>query len=333
MERSPERLIQMASAFYESQILFTAIDAGVFDTLHARKTCTAAELAATQNLDSRGARLLLDGCVALGMLVKEGDQYRNGAEAETFLVSGAPGDLTRAMRYNRDVYNAWGKLHQFVRTGKPVEEPDEHLGDNRERTRTFVHAMHGRAMGIGRAVVPQLELHGCRRLLDVGGGPGTYSVLIAQQYPEIDCTVLDLPVVIEFADELIAAQGMSERVSTMPGNYREVAFPDDQDAILFFGMFHQESKQTIRDLLRKAWHALNPGGSVYVLDMMTDESYTKPVFSALFAVNMALTTDNGWVFSDKDLQTWFRECGFVDTTIQPLPPPMPHWLANARKPH
>ena len=43
-------------------------------------------------------------------------------------VAGAPQDLTRAVRYNRDVYPAWGRLTELVRTGSPVEAPERHLG-------------------------------------------------------------------------------------------------------------------------------------------------------------------------------------------------------------
>jgi hypothetical protein len=68
------------------------------------------------------------------------------------------------------------------------------------------------------------------------------------------------------------------------------------------------------------------------MDMMTDASHASPAFSALFAVNMALTTANGWVFSDEELRGWLEEAGFIDFQVEPLPPPMPHWLASARKP-
>jgi hypothetical protein len=68
------------------------------------------------------------------------------------------------------------------------------------------------------------------------------------------------------------------------------------------------------------------------MDLMTDATRTRPAFSALFALNMALTAEHGWVFSDADLRGWLERAGFVDVAIGPLPPPMPHWLATARKP-
>jgi SAM-dependent methyltransferase len=330
--QKPDRIIHMASAFYDSCVLFVASDIGLFAKLAELGSADAESIASALRLDARGARLLLDACVALELLKKEDGRYSNTPESALFLVPGSPADLSGAIRYNRDVYPAWGKLDTFVKKGTPVERPEFHLGENTERTRTFVLSMHHRAMAIGRSVLGELDLHGRRALLDVGGGPGTYSVLISQQYPDIRCTVLDLPEVAKVADELIAAQGAGERVKTLPGDYRGTAFPSGQDVINFFGMLHQESPDSIRALMKKAYDALNPGGIVHVMDLMTDATHTQPKFSALFAVNMALTTDNGWVFADAELMQWMREAGFTDCQVRPLPPPMPHWFAYARKP-
>ena len=143
--------------------------------------------------------------------------------------------------------------------------------------------------------------------------------------------MLDLPEVAKIADELIEQQGMTKRVKTFPGDYRTISFPGSNDVVNFFGVLHQESPDSIRLLLKKAYDSLDSGGQVNVMDMMTDSTHTSPKFSALFAVNMALTTDNGWVFSDTELKAWLAEAGFTDFTIKPLPSPMPHWLARANK--
>ena len=327
----PNRIVDMASAFYESCVLFAASDLGIFEKLAELGEADSGKIAAACGLDRRGGRILLDACVALGLLDKQEGRYRNSPEAALFLVPGSPADLSGAIRYNRDVYGAWGRLKDMALTGKPVERPETHLGEDEERTRTFVLAMHGRALGIGRAVVPLLDLAKCRKILDVGGGPGTYSALIAQAYPGIECTVIDLPEVVKTATALIGQAGMSGRVKTLAGDYHAAPFPGANDAVLFFGVLHQEKEEAVRDLLRRAYEALVPGGLVYVLDMMTDASRTRPKFSALFSVNMALTTDDGWVFSEEDLEGWLVEAGFNDFSSRPLPPPMPHRLAWARK--
>jgi len=156
--------------------------------------------------------------------------------------------------------------------------------------------------------------------------------LLAQANQGLTCTVVDLPGVVKIARELIDEQHMADRVKTLAGDYHCVDFPRDQDAVAFLGVLHQESPELIRGLMRKAFEALKPGGRVFVLDMMTDETHTAPRFSALFAVNMALTTDNGWVFSDAELREWLTGAGFGDIQKKVLPPPMPHWLVSASKP-
>lgn len=327
----PTRIIDMASAYWQSCTLFAASDLGLFAALAEEPGLTAEKLAAKINLDERGTRLLADACVAVGLLSKSGDAYENTPDTAMFLVPGSPGDLSKAIRYNRDVYSAWGKLPEFVKSGEPVEAPSLHLGDDKERTRAFVLSMHGRCLGIGRAVIPMLDLADAETLLDIGGGPGTYSVLAAQAREGLRCTVMDLPGIVDVAEELVRDQGMAERVRFIRGSYRETDFPEGQDVVLFFGMMHQESVDSIRGLLTRAHACLNPGGRVYVMDMMTDATHTAPAFSALFATNMALTTESGWVFSDEEITGWMHEAGFIDTSVTPLPPPMPHWLAVGRK--
>ncbi len=328
---NPARIIEMASAFYESSVLFAASDLGIFGKLAELGEADAETVAVGCDLDRRGSRLLLDACAALGLLLKTGDHYSNSPEAAAFLVPGSPGDLSGAIRYNRDVFGAWGKLKEMVRTGKPVERPELHLGEDPDRTRTFVLAMHGRALGIGRVVVPVLDLTGRKKLLDIGGGPGTYSTLIAEAFPGLECTVLDLPEVVRVADDLILQAGAQDRVKTLSGDYHQTPFPGGQDVVIFFGVLHQESPEAIRSLLLRANQAMAPRALLYVLDMMTKASHTRPKFSALFGLNMALTTPHGWVFSEDELKGWALEAGFADFVCRPLPPPMPHWLASARK--
>lgn len=328
----PRPIIDMASAFYQSCILFSASDLGLFACLETTGGATAPDVARECGLAERETRLLLDACVALGLLDKQGERYRNTREASLFLVPGSPGDMTGALRYNRDVYPAWGRLTSLVREGGPVEKPEIHLGEDPARTRAFVLAMHGRAMAIGRSVVPMLGLGDADRVLDLGGGSGAYAMLAVHSKPKLRCTVVDLPAVAAIARELVADAGLSERVDCLAGDYRTFDYPSDMDGVHLFGVLHQESPEAIAGILAKAFAALKPGGRLRVLDMMTDQSRCHPQFSALFAVNMALTTDNGWVFSDADLRQWCEQAGFVDFACRPVPPPMPHWLATARKP-
>ena len=326
-------IIDLASAYYGSAVLFAALDVDLFAVVQSLgASATAAQVATRVNADERGVNLLLNACVSIGLMDKKDDLYANLPATLLTLVSGAPHDLTRAIRYNRDVYSAWGRASEFVCTGKPVESPDIHLGEDKARTRRFVMSMHGRAMGIGRHVIPMLTLNECTKVLDLAGGPGTYAVLMAQSNPQLTCVTVDLPGVSAVASELVGASDVPSRVTCRAGDYHTDTYEAGAyDVVTIFGALHQESPVQICDILRRAYDALKPGGKIFILDMMTDATHTSPAFSALFALNMALTTDNGWVFSDDELKGWLHEAGFVSAETQPVHPPMPHWLVTARK--
>ena len=332
-ELSGQEIVDLASAFYGSAALFAALEHDVFTQVAALgDKAKVAALAKATGTSERGLRLLLDACVAIGLLAKKDDIYANTKAGALSLVAGAKMDLSKAILYNRDVYPAWGNLGKLVKTGLPVEAPELHLGDDPERTRRFVLSMRGRALAIGQTVVPMLDLSGCSTLLDLAGGPGTYAALIAKANPHIKCVTVDLPAVSAIAAECVKQAGVADRVECRPGDYHADVYPAASfDAVTIFGALHQESPAQIVDILRRAHHALKPGGKLFILDMMTDSTHTQPAFSALFAINMALTTEHGWVFSDEEIKGWMKETGFVPGETKTVPPPMPHWLVSAAK--
>ena len=328
--KSIQEIVDLASAYYGSAVLFAAIDNDVFARVEAGEFASAAEAALP-----RGVRLLLDACVAEGLLEKNDGVYSNTAAGRMALVPGGPADLTKAIRYNRDVYPAWGRLADFARTGKPVERPEIHLGEDPVRTKAFAASMFGRAMGIGRSVVPMVDLEasvegGEIRLLDLAGGPAAYAILLCQENPSLKCVTVDLKAISAEAAGYVERFGLRDRIECRAGDYHVDTYEKGAyDAVTIFGALHQESPAQIVDILRRAHDALKPGGRLFVLDMMTDATRTAPKFSALFAVNMALTTENGWVFSDEELKGWMREAGFRPGETRAVPPPMPHWLVTA----
>ncbi len=325
------QIVELASAFYGSSVLFAALELDLFTAVQNAPNPTAEALAETLACAPRGLRLLLDATVAVGLMTKHNSTYALTPAAAATLVKGAPHDLTQAIAYNRDVVPAWNRLAQFARTGEPVEPPQCHLGEDPERTRRFALSMHGRALGIGRAIVPILNLPKGARVLDLAGGPGTYALLMAQSDPTLTCDTYDLPAISTVAREITAP--CADRIRCHAGDYHTDTWPEaTYDAVTLFGCLHQESPETILDILRRARKALRPGGTLYVLDMMTGSDHTTPPFSALFAVNMALTTHNGWVFSDAELKEWMEAVGFIDFSCGPVPPPMPHFLAEATLP-
>ena len=193
----------VASAYYGSAVLFAAIDCGVFEKVEA----------GTLDTGRRGMRLLADACVAEGLLEKRDGKYFNTPVGKMALIPGGPADLTKAIRYNRDVYPAWGKLAELAETGRPVEKPEIHLGEDAARTKAFAASMFGRAMGIGKGIVPMLgALSG--KILDLAGGPGAYAILMCQANPSAACVTVDLKAIAAEAKGYVEKFGSAALATT-----------------------------------------------------------------------------------------------------------------------
>ncbi len=328
----PSLIMQLALAYRASMVLFAASDLNVF-TLLSQEPRTAAEVAEATTAQLEPVRLLLNGCADAGLILREDGRYRNTPVADAFLVQGRPAYIGHGLKYAEDLYPAWAQLAELMRTNAPVMEPEILLGGDPEKTRAFVFAMHERARGIGAVLPHGVDLTGRKRLLDVGGGPGTYSISLVRKTPGLHSTVLDLPGVLAIAKEIIADNGCADRITTTPGNYLTSSFGDGYDVVLLSGMMHRETTDSCRLLLRKAFAALDPGGLVIVSDVFfDDDERTAPPFATQFALSMMLTAVHGTTHAKTQMAAWMKEAGFAQVEVRNLPKPNPHSLVVGTKP-
>jgi len=319
----PTPLLRLATVYWEAQTFLTANRIGLFSVL-AKGTHDAEAIAAELGTETGRTALFLNACAALGLIERDGDSYRFSELSATFLVRGSQAFLGDAVRYGDDMYAAWGQLEQTLREGRPAIEPATYLGDDVERTRRFVHAMHARASGVALALVGLVDLTGRRRMLDVGGGPGTYAALFCGRNPGLEATVLELPAVAAIAREILDTIDGGDRVTVLPGDYLVTDFPGGNDVVLISGVFHRESAVTCRSLIARAAGSLKPGGDLVISDVFTDPDGTSPAFAALFGVNMMLSAPDGGVHADSDVARWMRDEGLTGVETRYFPPPMPH---------
>lgn len=326
----PSPIMELTTGYWASQAFLTANRIGLFEAL-AEGPLSPGQVAESLSLGVRPTDLLLKACTALGLLDTDGAGYRNSALSQAFLVPGSPGYLGNAARFTDDLYDVWGGLERSLREDRPVLAEESYLGDDDERTRHFVYGMHDRALGVSRALVEIVDLSGRESLLDVGGGPGTYSALLVKRFPHLRSQVLELPGVARVAEEIVASLGAAEKVTMVPGDYLESAFPQGMDVVLMSGMFHRETPETCQMLIGKAWQALAPGGLLVVSDIFTDAGGAGPPFATLFGLTMLLTAPHGGVHADADVARWLEEQGFGKVEIRPFPRPMPHRVVMGEK--
>ena len=327
----PSRIIALSTAYWGAQTLLTANRLGLFDVL-ADGPMSAGKIAEQLQLDPRMTALFLNAATGLGLCEKTERGYTNSPASQVFLTTNSPASMRNSMRFMDDIYATWGDLETALRSGQPAKPAERYLGDDAEQTRHFVYSMHDRAMAIGRALPQVVNLEGRTRMLDVGGGPGTFSALLTAAYAGLSAEVLELDGVATIAEEILAETGAAGRVSMRRGDYHSSDFGAGYDVVLMSGMFHRETADNCRTLIGKAYDCLEPGGVLIVNDVFTDRDGTTPEFSALFGITMMLTAPDGCVHADVDVARWMVAAGFENVDTKPFPPPMPHRVVTGMKP-
>lgn len=295
-----KELRKLWSGFWPSRVVLTANNFRVFD--HLRESRTAAEVADAVCASVRGITILLDALVSLGLLKKSGNAYCNSELSNTFLVAGAPDYQGDMIRHADILWRNWSALDDIVKTGSPASEASHH--------ESFIRAMHNNSRLKAATVVDTLDLAGVRRALDLGGGPGTYSIELARRGSET--TLFDLPETVPIAQEIIAEAGVT--VELRAGDVFSDSLGEEYDLILMSQLLHAFSPEDNRLILEKCLQSLNSGGRVVIQEFLINDDLTGPPFGALFAVNMLVNTSGGRCYPASELKRLVVEAGFQEAT-------------------
>ncbi len=311
----PDDFVQMLNVWRESRILLTAIELDLFSAIGDGGT--AGEVTRRAGTHPRGTDLLLHALAALGLVEKRGESFHNGPVAARFLRGGSPDDRRKAWLHTVALWQRWSALTECVRTGGPAARGPRETTD----TEAFIAAMHANATARAPALLAALDLAGVRRALDVGGGSGGYAIALARAVPSLRVEVLDLPDVLPLTAGYVAAAGLSERVTTRPGDLNADDLGAGYDLVLISAICHMNSPAQNADLLRRAGKALAPGGRLVVHDHVLEPDRTAPKAGALFAINMLVNTSGGANYTEAEYFGWMRDAGLADLAHLRLPGP------------
>ena len=327
---TPERIQQLVWGYAPPLILETGVRLGVFDALDAGPK-NAAEIAAQAGASSRGVVMLLNALVGLGLLTKQGDAYALAPDAAAFLVSGKPGYVGGMARHmSRQLIPNWLHLTESVRSGKPAISVNQEAS-GAEFFREFVEGLFDMGYPAARALADHLlakEPAGPFRVLDLAAGSGVWSIALAEKSPRVEATVVDWPAVIPVCQKVAARRGVGGRYRYIPGDLQAADFGTGYQAATLGHILHSEGERRSKELLKKTFAALAPGGVIVVAEMTPNEERTAPAQPLIFALNMLIHTDEGDTFTFGEISSWLREAGFVNPRTLDVPGPSPLILAN-----
>ena len=302
-------IMSEATAFMKSRIILTAVELDLFSKIH-KKPVGLSELARQMAFDERAMTRLLDCLVTFGLLEKQDERYQVSEEGK-LLSSHHPETILPAVRHMAFVWDGWSKLTHVIQNGpdlqrKPIEEQ---LSE--KQVESFIGAMHTIARGLSREVVEFYDASAYKKMLDIGGGAGTYTIAFLEKNPHLQGVIFDMENVIPTTRETIQKAGLGDRVEFAAGDFYKDELPVGCDLALLSAIIHQNSPKQNTELYSRIYRALNKGGVILIRDHIMDESRTKPVDGALFAVNMLVNTPGGDTYTFEEVKETLETSGFT----------------------
>lgn len=309
-------LLQLSGGYWSACALHAGVKLDIFTPL-AERQMTTTELSECIKCDPRGLTMLLNALAALELLEKKGDIYFATPFAAEFLARTSSAYLGYIIQHHHHLMAGWARLEEAVKSGKPISERFSH-GDDEVVRECFEMGMFNLAMQIAPRIVPRIDLTGRQRLLDLGGGPGTYAIHFCRQNPALTAVVYDLPTTRRFAEETIARFGLSGRIRFEAGDFDVEEVRGGFDVAWLSHILHGEGPEGCAGILKKAVAALQPGGLILVQEFILDDSLDRPPFPALFSLNMLIATPTGQAYSQGQLTAMLSAAGIADIKRIPL---------------
>ena len=323
---TPEPILQIASGFLAAKHLFVASEIGLFEKL-AEGPSTLDELTKRAGIPRRTLRITVDAMTALGIVERQGDRYSNGSAAATFL-SGAGGpDLRPFLRFwNRLSYPRWMRLEDAIRTDEMIFGKSSFSDQEQKLYSEGVEAV---TAGTAHALAETYNFRPHQRLLDLGGGTGSFLIPILSRFGNLQATLFDLPAVASAARRHLAQTPHESRIRMVEGDFFRDPIPKGHDAIIIANIIHCFPADLAQELLRRVANCVSVGTRILLVDFWTNVTHTEPIFAALMAGEFLLTPGRGDVYSVEEAERWFGQIGWRQVEHRPLAGPASLLVAEA----
>ncbi|WP_306212630.1 methyltransferase [Actinoplanes sp. RD1] len=165
----------------------------------------------------------------------------------------------------------WERVADVVRTGRPASELVlgrshwDWYADHPAEARAYAETSAALSAEAATALVRTIDLGGARRVVDVGGSPGTVLAEVLRAAPWAAGVLFDLPWAIPYAAAALAAPLEEGRAELVAGDFRE-AVPAGGDVHLLKNILCDLPDEDAGQVLRACAAASAPAGRLVVVD-------------------------------------------------------------------
>ncbi len=302
------KLLQLSGAYWSGCALQAGVQLDIFTALSEGARDEQA-LAEQLHCDRRSFGMLVTALVSLGLLERNGESIQAPLPVLSLLSRHSSDYLGFIIQHHAHIQPGWTRLSEAVRTGRPNrQERVSHTGDDSERE-AFLLGMFNIARLQAEQAAAALDLSCRHRLLDIGGGPGTYAVYFCRSNPQLRATIFDLPATEPFARRIVQQYALSDRIDFIAGDFLSDPLPAGQDIAWLSQVLHGEHPANAASLVKKAAACLNPGGLLCVQEFVLDDDRSGPPHAALFSLNMLVQTEGGQAYTGAELTAMLAAAG------------------------
>lgn len=257
---------------------------------------------------------LLYALVAAGLLAVEGEAFANTEEAAAFLVRGRPEYLGGLSGFYTMLLEIVLKTADTVGAGAPQAKLDFHAWSDEDLAAYFRRQIPSGLRG-GREIAEKIDFSGFATILDAGGGSGGVSIALCGRYPRLRATVVDLPKVAALAEGFIAEAGLSGRIDVSPTDLCLGPPAGAYDAAVLRAFIQTLSRDDARKALQNIGHALSPGGRIFIVGNVLENSRLGPPSSIAFSLVFLNTYDHGRAYTEDEYRGMLDSTGFTDFSV------------------
>ncbi len=260
-----------------AQALATAFELGLIDSLAAGPQ-PAADLSRQFGIEPGGLALLLGLLAGSGVVASSPEgtprlsdrflaalAHRDLLEAKLDILNVAVPDLllglTDLVKEERRfmAHSRMFQLFDYARASAPSAE-------NAEWTRRWVRYTTALTKHEAGACLDRHDFSRYQQLLDVGGNSGEFAAQICARHPQLQATVLDLPVVCQVGQAHLRGRPEGARIRFLAADARTDPWPEALDAVTFKSVLHDWPDREATLLLTRARAALRPGGTLVIFE-------------------------------------------------------------------
>jgi ubiquinone/menaquinone biosynthesis C-methylase UbiE len=310
--------------FMASKALFAALEFDLFTHI-AHRAASASALAEVTGIAENRLVTLLAALKSLGLVSEVDGRLINAPATSRYLVAGAPGDFRDYVRFVNGAagYESFRYLDRALRGDRVFQDKGWYEGlvyEGGIGGERFSSAQHTGSLGPARLMARRVELKDRRKLLDVGGGSGAYSIAFCAANPQLSATILDFPQTIDTARRYAREAGLADRITNLAGNAVGVDWPAGHDVILMSYVWSAVGEADIAVLAKRAAAALPPGGLLLIHDFMVDDAREGPRFAAWYLLGSMLDNPSAVCLTPAYVERVLRDVGFrVESTEAMLP--------------